>query len=549
MKRIFAAGATLVTSAALLTVVAPAAHAAATLLVPGRYRTISAAISAAHNGDTVLVSPGTYRENITIVGKSITVRAANSNPAYTVIAGRAGRSPVMIQNVGPGMVLRGFRIANGSAPSGQGGGITVANGASPVIAYNQILSNRSIDGGGILVYNHSNPDIAYNYIENNVASSFGGGVFAVMASNPSVHHNVISGNHAYGGGGIYFESNSGNRAARAGGLITLNTITNNASSQAGGGIMLRTGEVAKITRNTIIGNRSPYGGGMEIETNGSGPIVQGNVINGNAAPTSASQPGSGSGGGIAVFGQSTPLIQANTIYGNSSSVYGGGIVLAEGSRSLVTGNNIAANRVTSTASGTGGGGIFEANSDSQIWNNVLRANSARGGGGLCFSGSGAWVVLNNTVIGNQATGGGTAALGGGMFVGGKTTGKTSIVNNIFAQNNDFQIFDSGHLSTYYNNVVVNGAKGAYYGYGIGVVTNIGQINGNGALNQASGNMTGNLGFMNAAAGDYRLSSSSVALNRARPAGSPSNDYRGAPRPYGTGYDVGAFEYRGEIAPS
>ena len=194
------------------------------------------------------------------------------------------------------------------------------------------------------------------------------------------------------------------------------------------------------------------------------------------------------------------MIQGNTVYGNSSSVYGGGIVLAEGSRSLVTGNNIAANRVTSTASSTGGGGIFEANSDSQIWNNVLRANSAHGGGGLCFSGSGAWVVLNNTVIGNQATGGGTAALGGGMFVGGKTTGKTSIVNNIFAQNNDFQIFDSGHLSSYDNNLVVNGGKGAYYGYGIGAVTNISQINGNGALNEASGNLTGNLGFMNAGAG-------------------------------------------------
>lgn len=549
MKRIFAAGATLATSAALLTVVAPAAHAAATLLVPSRYHTISAAISAARNGDTVLVSPGTYRENITIVGKSITIRAASSNPAYTVIAGKAGRSPVMIQNVGPGMVLRGFRIAGGSAPEGQGGGITVANGASPVIAYNQIVSNHSNDGGGILVYNHSNPDIAYNYIENNVVNRFGGGVFAVRASNPSVHHNIISGNHASGGGGIYLENDPNNRAAYAGGLVTLNTITNNAASAEGGGIMMRTGEVAKITRNTITGNRSPYGGGMEIETNGSGPLVQGNVINGNAAPTSPSLPGSGSGGGIAVFGQSTPLIQANTIYGNSSGVYGGGIVLAEGSRSLVVGNNIAANRVTSTATGTGGGGIFGANSDFQIWNNVLRANSARGGGGLCFSSTGSWVVLNNTVIGNQATGGGTAALGGGLFVGGKTTGKTSIVNNIFASNNDFQIFDSGHLSSYDNNLVVNGGKGSYYGYGVGVVTNIAALNGNRLMHEASGNLTGNLGFVNSAGGDYRLTSSSVAVNRARVSGAPSNDYRGALRPYANGFDIGAYEWTGESAGS
>ena len=547
MKRTLAAGAALATSAALLTVIAPAAHAAATLLVPSRYRTISAAISAAHNGDTILVSPGTYRENLTIMGKAITIKAANANPAMTVIAGNPGRTPVMIQNVGAGMRLLGFRIANGNAPSGQGGGITIANGASPVIAYNQIIFNRSNDGAGILVWNHSNPDIAYNYIENNVAATFGGGVFAVRASNPTMHHNVIMANHASGGGGIYLEDDPANRAAHAGGLVTMNTIANNAASGQGGGIMLRTGEVARITRNTITGNRSPYGGGIEVETNGSGPTITGNVIQGNAAPTS--QPGSGSGGGIAVFGQSTPLIQGNTITSNAAGVYGGGLVLAEGSRSLVTSNNIAANRVTSTAAGTGGGGIYEGNSDSEIWNNVIRGNSAHGGGGLCFSGTGNWVVLNNTVIGNSATGTGTGAYGGGMFVGGKTTGKTSIVNNIFAENNDFQIFDAGHLSSYDNNLVVNGGKGSYYGYGTGVVTNVAALNGNSTMNQASGNFTGNLGFMNDAAADYRLTSASAALNRARVAGAPSNDYRGARRPYGGGYDVGAFEWTGEVPSS
>jgi hypothetical protein len=548
MKRTIAAGAALATSAALFTVVAPAAHAAVTLQVPSRYRTIGAAINAAHNGDTVLVAPGTYRENLTIVGKSITVRASSTNPASTVIAAPAGRSPVMIQNVGPGMSLRGFRIASGSAPEGQGGGITIANGASPVIAYNQIVSNHSNDGGGILVYNHSNPDIAYNYIQNNVVKRFGGGVFAVRASNPTLHHNVISGNHASGGGGIYLENDPANRAAHAGGLITLNTISNNAATGAGGGIMLRTGEVVRITRNTITGNRSPYGGGIEVETNGSGPAIIGNAINSNAAATGAGMPGSGSGGGIAVFGQSTPLIQANTLHANSSSLYGGGIVLAEGSNSRVTGNNIAANTVTSTVSG-GGGAIYTANSNAQIWNNVMRANSGRSGGGLCFTGSGSWVVLNNTVIGNQATGTSTTALGGGLFVGGKTTGKTSIVNNIFAQNNDYQIFDSGHLSSYDNNLVVNGGRGSYFGYVTGAVTDISRLNGNGTMNQASGNVTGNLGFMNAAGADYRLTSSSAAVNRARAAGAPGNDYRGARRPYGNGIDIGAYEYTGEASPS
>ncbi|HEV2886497.1 MAG TPA: DUF1565 domain-containing protein, partial [Jatrophihabitans sp.] len=59
---------------------------AATLSVPSAYRTISAAIAAAHNGDTVSVAPGTYRENLTIMGKRITVRSV-SGPSVTVIVG------------------------------------------------------------------------------------------------------------------------------------------------------------------------------------------------------------------------------------------------------------------------------------------------------------------------------------------------------------------------------------------------------------------------------------------------------------------------------
>jgi len=543
MKRVLAAGATGITAAGLLLVVAPAAHAASTLLVPGRYRTISAAISAAHNGDTVLVSPGTYHESLTIVGKAITVKASSSNPASTVIAAPRGRTPVMFQHVGDQTSLRGFRIINGYAPSGQGGGITVANGASPIIVNNVIEFNHATDGGGILVYNGSNPDIAYNYIQNNTASSFGGGVFAVIGSNPTVHHNVIRANRAYGGGGVYLESNSGNRAARAGGHVLYNSIYNNAASQAGGGIMLRTGEVAQIAFNQINSNRAPYGGGIEVETNGSGPSIRSNTLSGNTAATSASQPGSGSGGGIAVFGQSTPLIQGNTVTSNASTIYGGGIVLAEGSSSRVVGNNIAGNRVTSTASGAGGGGIFEANSDSQIWNNVIRGNSARGGGGLSFSGTGSWVVQNNTVIGNAAASS-SNPLGGGIFIGGKTTGKTSIVSNIVAGNNDVQIFDAGHLSTYWNNVVNNAGKGAFYAYGVGTVTDISQINGNSRLNAAYNNISGNLGFVDAAHYNYRLASASVAIDRARAAGAPSNDISGAPRPWGRGYDVGAYEFRG-----
>ncbi|MEO6501637.1 MAG: hypothetical protein ABIQ09_06970, partial [Jatrophihabitantaceae bacterium] len=86
MRRVTAGASTAVVVGALLSLVGPTSPAgAATLSVPSSYRTIGAAIAAARNGDTVSVSPGTYRENITIVGKRITVRSV-SGPGVTVIA-------------------------------------------------------------------------------------------------------------------------------------------------------------------------------------------------------------------------------------------------------------------------------------------------------------------------------------------------------------------------------------------------------------------------------------------------------------------------------
>ena len=62
--------------AALAPLFCTSALAQNTLRVPADQPTIQAAINAATNGDTVLVSPGTYYENINFNGKAITVVSA-----------------------------------------------------------------------------------------------------------------------------------------------------------------------------------------------------------------------------------------------------------------------------------------------------------------------------------------------------------------------------------------------------------------------------------------------------------------------------------------
>ena len=78
-------------------------HVAEGLVVPAVYLTIQTAIDAAHDGDVVVVLPGTYRENINFKGKAVTVQSTDpEDPAVvdaTVLKGvDPGFSTVIFAN-------------------------------------------------------------------------------------------------------------------------------------------------------------------------------------------------------------------------------------------------------------------------------------------------------------------------------------------------------------------------------------------------------------------------------------------------------------------
>ena len=117
-----------------LVFVSLAAFAQNTIHVPTDQPTVQGAIDAASNGDTVLVAPGTYNENINFKGKAITVTNSSGAVSQTIIDG-GRKAPVVTFNSseGPNSVIGGLTIQKGSdvsSSSSLGGGIFVG-GASP----------------------------------------------------------------------------------------------------------------------------------------------------------------------------------------------------------------------------------------------------------------------------------------------------------------------------------------------------------------------------------------------------------------------------------
>ena len=157
--------------------------------VPGQFVSIQVAISNAKNGDTVLVAPGLYYENLNFRGKKIVVASrylidqSVSTIRSTVIDGSRPIFPdsasvvLFASGEDTSTVLIGFTLAKGIGTlvpgSFLGGGILVTGESSPTIKYNIIRKNSAIIGGGIAVYGGS-PTIVHNALVANTAGNRGG---------------------------------------------------------------------------------------------------------------------------------------------------------------------------------------------------------------------------------------------------------------------------------------------------------------------------------------------------------------------------------------
>ena len=227
--------------------------------VPADQPTIQAGINAASNGDTVLVAPGTYNEQINFGGKNIVVRSQRGS-ALTTIDGNNIPGPVVrfVNGETANALLQGFTIQNGSVccATYEGGGIEIVS-SSPSIIGNNVRHNVGGGNGGGININFGSPLVKGNTVTANTVAlsggTEGGGIDVQGASSARIVGNTIKNNFGVGfGGGIGLFA-AGNV------LILNNTITNNTAESEGGGMYMVNEADEIIVQNLIVKNSAPQG--------------------------------------------------------------------------------------------------------------------------------------------------------------------------------------------------------------------------------------------------------------------------------------------------
>jgi len=185
----------------ILTLASFSGVSARTVVVPSDYQSIQEGINSCSNGDTVLVEPGTYYENIDYIGLNIVVASnflltGEEEFIETTIIDGGGIGPVALFQAGEDntALLAGFTIRNGF--SEYGGGVS-CDSASPVIRNNIIVGNQGPSGyfGGGIYCSYSQARIENNSIIENIAC-WGGGIYSID-SHLMITGNIIADNSAF----------------------------------------------------------------------------------------------------------------------------------------------------------------------------------------------------------------------------------------------------------------------------------------------------------------------------------------------------------------
>ena len=331
-------------------------------------------------------SPST---NLTVLAGAncyhVLLSVGNNNTAlldgFTVQAGNANGSGTITYN-------------GTSVDRSYGGGI-YCNKSSPGIANCIITKNKGANGAGMATIGGS-VNISSSQIISNVGGAFGGGLYNAAAT-PVVKSSSITNNNAPVGGGVY---NSGGAGIYSDDNISSNTSTTT-SSGMGGGAICNNGASPTLIRCLFLADVASGGAdGGAIYNNNSNAVDTNCIFKDDIAKL-------GNGGAIVNNGGNSECW--NCLFVNNSSYLNGGAVYIASGDAKVINSTFYLDKATygnsGDPSGGTGGGIYIANGNSILSNNILWGGSS----GLVVAGGSPVVQYNDIQGGAYTTNGNISA--------------------------------------------------------------------------------------------------------------------------------------------
>jgi parallel beta-helix repeat protein len=175
----------------------------------GHYTTIQAAVNAAQPGDTILIPPGTYSENV-LINKSLTIKSL-AGAATTIVKAAVPSNDVFLLS-GNNIRVEGLTLTSGRAGVEFSG--ASQSSVTDIISHDNVYavliehatnnrvsaSNLSNNGYGIYLDGSSGNTFYANDARNEKGNgnALGDGIFMSESNSNTIVQNALSNNHVYG---------------------------------------------------------------------------------------------------------------------------------------------------------------------------------------------------------------------------------------------------------------------------------------------------------------------------------------------------------------